>query len=171
MPNRLIKKITAKLVGAATAETFDIYDDTAVHRDAVTQSLTITNEGYVLDGRVGKTLNDALTNASWSYELLTQVTQTYDAQHFIHYNGNIITPRIYTGDTAFLIIAWASATTGRTSMHLVVCTGGNATVKELAHSDDPSYPAVRLTGTNQDAYMVWSGQSTADIRVAVLHIK
>lgn len=60
MPNRKIKHIVAKLVGASTEETLDVYDVDAVHTSDVANNLTTTSEGYVLDARQGKALNDSL---------------------------------------------------------------------------------------------------------------
>ena len=61
MPNRKIKHIVAKLVGASTEETLDVYDIDAVHTSDVVNNLTTTNAGYVLDARQGKALNDSLS--------------------------------------------------------------------------------------------------------------
>lgn len=80
MPNRLIKKITAKLVGAATAETFDIYDDTAVHRNNIYYGYNhTTDDNSVLDARCGKELADQinkfnLSNSSSSTNLTPSTT-------------------------------------------------------------------------------------------------
>lgn len=60
MANRKIKHIVAKLVGASTEETLDVYDIDAVHTDMIANNLTTTNAGYVLDARQGKALNDSI---------------------------------------------------------------------------------------------------------------
>lgn len=61
MANRKIKHIVAKLVGASTEETLDVYDVDAVHTDKIYNGLDQTNAGYVLDARQGKALNDTLS--------------------------------------------------------------------------------------------------------------
>ena len=71
MPNRKIKHIVAKLVGASTEETLDVYDVDAVHTSDIANNLTTTNEGYVLDARQGKALNDSLANRA-----LTNITKS-----------------------------------------------------------------------------------------------
>ena len=60
MPNRKIKHIVAKLVGASTEETLDVYDVDAVHTDKIKNDLVTSTAGYVLDARCGKTLADQL---------------------------------------------------------------------------------------------------------------
>lgn len=62
MPNRKIKHIVAKLVGASTEETLDVYDVDAIHTDKIYNALDQTAAGYVLDARQGKALNDSLNN-------------------------------------------------------------------------------------------------------------
>lgn len=62
MPNRKIKHIVAKLVGASTEETLDVYDVDAIHTDKIYNALDQTAAGYVLDARQGKALIDSLNN-------------------------------------------------------------------------------------------------------------
>lgn len=63
MPNRKIKHIVAKLVGASTEETLDVYDVDAIHTDKIYNALDQTAAGYVLDARQGKALNDSLARS------------------------------------------------------------------------------------------------------------
>lgn len=63
MANRLIKHIVAKLVGASTEETFDIYDESALHSTDIVDNLLSTDATKVLSASQGKALNDSLENA------------------------------------------------------------------------------------------------------------
>lgn len=63
MPNRKIKHIVAKLVGATTEETLDVYDVDAIHIDKIANNLTTTTSGYVLDARQGKALSDSISES------------------------------------------------------------------------------------------------------------
>lgn len=67
MPNRKIKHIVAKLVGASTEETLDVYDVDAIHTDKIYNALDQTAAGYVLDARQGKALNDSLTKKQLTF--------------------------------------------------------------------------------------------------------
>lgn len=74
MPNRKIKHIVAKLVGASTEETLDVYDVDAVHTDKIYNGLDQTTSGYVLDARQGKALSDSLAVNTASPTAGTSVT-------------------------------------------------------------------------------------------------
>lgn len=63
MPNRKIKHIVAKLVGAATEETLDVYDVDAIHTDKIANNLTTTDSDYVLGASQGKVLNDSISES------------------------------------------------------------------------------------------------------------
>lgn len=58
MPNRKIKHIIAKIVGANDEETLDVYDVDAIHTDRIVTNLTTNSDDYVLSASQGKVLND-----------------------------------------------------------------------------------------------------------------
>lgn len=117
MPNRKIKHIVAKLVGASTEETLDVYDVDAVHTDKIYNGLDQTTDGYVLDARQGKALNDSLNSLlTWTslgstngvetksitlpetcqdVYVITRVTGTYFISHSLLYFDLDTTPRTF----------------------------------------------------------------------------
>jgi len=69
MPNRKIKHIIAKVVGAQSEETLDVYDVDAIHYDDVVNNYTTTETGKVLDGRMGKDIYDRLYGGTQVYTI------------------------------------------------------------------------------------------------------
>lgn len=59
MANKKIKHIVAKLLGATTEETLDIYDESALHATDIVDNLTSTDATKVLSAKQGKALNDS----------------------------------------------------------------------------------------------------------------
>lgn len=62
MANKKIKHIVAKLLGATTEETLDIYDESALHATDIVDNLTSNDATKVLSAKQGKALNDSITN-------------------------------------------------------------------------------------------------------------
>lgn len=63
MANKKIKHIVAKLLGATTEETLDIYDESALHATDIVDNLTSTDATKVLSAKQGKALNDSITSS------------------------------------------------------------------------------------------------------------
>ena len=66
MANKKIKHIVAKLLGATTEETLDIYDESALHATDIVDNLTSTDATKVLSAKQGKALNDSLATVTSS---------------------------------------------------------------------------------------------------------
>lgn len=80
MANKKIKHVIAKLLGEDTTETLDIYDESALHAENIQNNLTTTEEGYALDARQGKALQDEISkNGSFLMFLNAQSTGTKTA--------------------------------------------------------------------------------------------
>lgn len=63
MAIKKVKNIITKINGII--KNYDIYDDEAIHEDKLANNLTTLGEGYALDARQGRVLNDKIGTQLW----------------------------------------------------------------------------------------------------------
>lgn len=95
MANRLIKRIRAVLAGTSVEETFDIYDEKAIHELNIANNLTTTSPGNVLDATQGRALDQKV--GSTLYGTSEYVTGTFPAFGVVSGEGKIMRFFILTG--------------------------------------------------------------------------
>lgn len=139
MPNRKIKHIIAKLVGASTEETLDVYDVDAVHTDKIYNALDQTAAGYVLDARQGKALNDSLNNIalfnfSWTPNgaNTTQLLDVNISSLGLTDVSEIVSMNVYVGTINAIGVANAiSKSIIRVFIHQVIAIGASSLTGSL----------------------------------------
>lgn len=162
MANRLIKKITARLTGASTAETFDIYDDAAVHSTDVVDALTSTDATKVLSAKQGKALNDALvantqTVTTGSISQAMTWSGTIDHNHLLR-KGNVVEMSIrqsgITTDTAPSGV-WYTVPTGFKPAAGVYLNG-----YMVRRSDSAMFPIIATINMNGNVSLEFSSSTS-----------
>lgn len=111
---------------------------------------------------VGTNLN-ALKYAKYEHKTFNSVTNAYSSSNILTFEGSVINGANFANG-AFLVILNASATTGRSSMYLLIL-GANATAYYywlIGTSDEAYHPVIGTTGSGSP-YIYWSASLSATV--------
>ena len=117
-----------------------------------------------------RTSINALRYAEYEHKTFTSVTQNYSSSNILTFGGSVINGANYTNG-AFLVVLNASATTGRSSLYLLI-TGASATAYSywlIATSDEAYHPLITATGSGSP-YIYWSAALTATIYASIFKL-
>lgn len=147
---------------------------------SVANNATTTAANTVLDGRMGKTLQNGidilnsnlekLGGLKFDHQFIPSVTDAYDAANVLTFAGAQLYPGNFT-NCAFLAILNSTVTTGSQSVYLIIMGASDAAPVLIKLDSGTETLRPRLTKTSSDRiYPVWTASATIGIHTSLLKL-
>ena len=143
----------------------------------VANNATTTAANTVLDGRMGKTLqngidvlNSNLGGLRFEHQFIPSVTAEYSADNVLSFAGAQLYPGNFS-NCAYLAVLNSTVTTGKQSAYLIIMGAADAApaLIKIDGGSESLYPKLAKTSSNR-VYAVWSTSATAGIHTSLFKL-
>lgn len=117
-------------------------------------------------------LGDQFSVFGTNSKMYTSVTESYNVDNILQYNGKNINPANFTEGAGFLVIMSGGATYVGEAIYYIFqnANGGDFKDVKLA-SNGTNTPKIGRTSTTNSAYAVWTSSRTANMYVFIMRVR